>query len=214
MAGERRLLARRIANAAISAGGNFLFPGLGSLLEAIYSVTHPEAIEKELAQWRQQTDQNLDRLLEAIFPTIKLSDDASAIAIYLCNSSGKGRKKSELYTINAIHKDFPHLSKEQVEDCVGELLHYGLVSKGPTVQTMITPEYPLFWLFDPISEFGTDPYEDAKTLANEALQEKVFNSRKTIAQLGWSPRRFNPALAYIIEEIGDHFIISNESNPD
>ncbi|MEZ5982389.1 MAG: hypothetical protein R3C54_08795 [Parvularculaceae bacterium] len=81
------------------------------------------------------------------------------------------------------------------------------------MQTMITPEYPLFWLFDPSSEFGTDPTRMRKR-SLMTLQEKVFNSRKTIARNGWSPRRFNPALAYIIEEIGDHFIISNESNPD
>lgn len=214
MSSPKRLLARRILNAAISTGGDILAPGLGSLLDAIYSVTHPEKIEAELVAWQKATDSNVELLVNAIFPTIRLTDSASEVAIDLCNSSEKGRRRSGLYTIEAINSEFPDMSREQVEDCIGELLHYGLVSEGPTGQTMVTPEYPLFWLFDPISNLGNDPFEDSRLLAREALSGPIFNTRKVAERLDWSPRRINPALAYLINEIGEHFIISKESNPD
>ncbi len=214
MPNTKRLLARRILNAGISVSGNLMFPGIGSLLEAIYSVTHPEVIDKEWDEWRQQTNRDLDRLVEAIFPAIRLSETASDIALYLTNASEKGRRCSGSYTIEAVHTIFPGISKDETEDGVAALLHFGLLSKGPTEQTMVTPEYPLFWLFDPISKFETDPYEDAKALASKALESDRFNSRKMVEELNWSYRRFNPAMAYLIEEIGDAFIISRESNPD
>ncbi|MFC2951625.1 hypothetical protein ACFOOP_06775 [Marinicaulis aureus] len=210
----KRLLARRIVNASVSTGGNLLFPGLGSLLEAIYSVTHKDISEKELTDWRQQTDVNLQKLIDEVFPSILLSETAALIALDLCNSSTKGRAKFDYFTIESIHAEFPKLTKEQIEDGVAELLHFGLISKGPTAQTLVTPEYSLFWLFDPLSNLQTDPYQDAKALAREALQAPTFNSRKIIKKLGWSPRRFNPALSYMLNEISEAFIISRESNPD
>ncbi len=214
MPNTKRLLARRILNAGISASGNLMFPGIGSLLEAIYSVTHPEVIDKEWNAWRQKTNDDLNLIVEAIFPAIRLSETASDVALYLANASENGRRCSNLYTIEDIHMILPETSKYEIEDSVGALLHFELLSKGPTVQTMVTQEYPLFWLFDPISNFKTDPYEDAKSLAAKALESDRFNSRKIIEELNWSYRRFNPAMAYLIEEIGDAFIIGRESNPD
>jgi hypothetical protein len=214
MPNTKRLLARRILNAGISASGNLMFPGTGSLVEAIYSVTHPEVIDKEWDDWRQKTNDDLNGIVEAIFPAIRLSETASDVALYLANVSENGRRCSNLYTIEDIHTTLSETSKDEIEDSVGALLHFELLSKGPTVQTMVTPEYPLFWLFDPISNSNTDPYEDAKSLAAKALESDRFISRKIIEELNWSYRRFNPAMAYLIEEIGDAFIISRESNPD
>ncbi len=113
------------------------------------------------------------------------------------------------------------LTRDDLSDAIHELsdlLQHRQYSGGDA----ITAEAELYARFDALWQ-PWDPTLDALTLASALISDQSFprNSEAIAEQLGWAPRRLNPALAYLmtrrlaqtLTSIGDGSFLAYRVNP-
>lgn len=171
------------------------------------SVTHRPIAERLLSEWRMDLTNFVNKLeqrLDCLCPTIKLSDNASALAAWLSKNSERGRSESRGF--EEITVAFPGASKVELEDACGELQLEGLVMNTVAVGHRIRavePQSLLFEIFDPIVFQQSNPRIDAAKLSDYILKSTDSVSADTIlTDFGWTVRRFNPAMSIVCRFIG------------
>lgn len=104
------------------------------------------------------------------------------------------------------------LVDDDIEDAADELEGQGYVRKhiflgsGPIGFTFLTPEGELFAKFDSLFK-PWDPSQDAATLATKLLEcdGGGISIQEAARDLGWEPRRMNPAIHYLVNRrVVDH----------
>jgi len=200
----RRELARKLFDAAISQ-----VPWVGGPYAAMLSVTHPAESEKLLAAWRADVTaalNNMEAAISAMTPTFTLSPDASAIGYWMSANSQLGRR--DLFDFDRLKVEFPDASKRELEDACGELALAGLATTSAAIGRRIldvSPTVRLFEVFDPVTQHGANPLADAALLARRILaaDSSSANTGAMMKELGWTPRRYNPAISIVCEFIGE-----------
>lgn len=148
-----------------------------------------------------------------------LTPAAEAIARLLLERSQLGCEDDDVVPTPVL-REGTGLSDEAIEDAVDELEGQGLVSVpslmghgDPLGYPFIRPKNALFTEIEPKLR-GTDPPGDALRIAVDLMNAEDQSDwlRKLAETYGWSPRRMNPAVAWLLErdlietgnEIGSH----------
>ena len=181
-------------------------------LARVFSYTHPSAMDRELALWREQVSDHLgcheDRLRhieEMLAPRLRVGDVALELARWMVKTSGSGLK--EPVDFEELLLAFSEVDRGALEEACFELAHLDFVSVssaiGHAVRT-IRPTYRLFWTFDPIW-MGTDPTADAVVIAQLMIDDNEMGWVPRLHEhLGWPGRRLNPAVARLLEIVASH----------
>lgn len=180
-------------------------------LAHIFGFIDPPEMERALATWRDETtkavndhEEMLRRLEAKITPRLRISQTALDIALWLANQSPDGLR--HLIMFGDLAAAFPKVLKNALEEAAFELKHLNLVSctatMGNPVRTVQT-HYELFWAFDP-TVHGTDPRADAVELAKLIVDDESLGSIPRLHErIGWSKRRLNPAVAYLMPHVAE-----------
>lgn len=208
----KRALARMLIESVISQ-----IPFVGGPYVAMLSVTHRTDAEIKIAAWREEitkTVTNLEKAIDDLVPTIKLSADASALGLWLSKDSELGR--TDGVTFDAIRVAFPNATDLELEDACGELEVESIVETSPSLEDkirIVRPTNLLFEIFDPIAIEGSNPRVDAALLAQFILkQDEGANAEEMLKQFGWTARRFNPAMSILCRMV-DEGRRSGENHP-
>src|SRR5262249_36648713 len=97
------------------------------------------------------------------------------------------------------------VSAEDLIDAISELEELGwvqprrVIGARPFGYQIVTPTGLLFMHVDP-HVMGWDAAQDALRVAAELVNQPNYGlqSREIVTRLGWTPRRLNPALSYLI----------------
>jgi hypothetical protein len=209
----KRELARKLAESIVSQ-----IPFIGGPYVAMLSVTHRPNAERKIAKWREDVTNVVNQIENAtldLMPTIKLSDDASALGLWFSKNSQQGRTSN--VTFESIRAAFPKATKLELEDACGELQIEGLVTTSATIGHkvfLVRPTNLLFEIFDPIAIDGANPRIDAAHLAQLILKhDDGLSALKIQNEFNWTPRQLNPAMSILCEMVGPGRL-SAEINPD
>lgn len=132
------------------------------------------------------------------------SADADAIARLLVFSSKNGRRSDPQLSADTVRQG-TGLTDDDIAEAVYALERSGLVTRYEVLAMgnigfhLLSPEPGLFELFDPIFGLG-DPTNDARALADALLEggEQAGSTTALAERLGWTARRTNPALDWLI----------------
>jgi hypothetical protein len=157
----------------------------------------------------QSPEPDMDKSLDVI--------DASALAkrvgIWIAKSSSDGRPG--LVSPAALAAEFADIPEKQLEEALAELEMEGCgtVSRhfGPGLPRFaITPN--LFVVFDKAA-VDNDPTADSCELARRVLEDKDAIDVDSLGQAsGWPPRRFNPAIWLVSQQIDDRRVLTGSMN--
>lgn len=128
------------------------------------------------------------------------SHAALAIASYLCRTSEHGVAMDPQTSREAIIET-TGLSPVDADIGLLDLAESGLIENQKFVGGgYIVPNGSLFYEFDDYG-IGSNPLSDAQQLARYMANagEESFYARVIGEKLDWSPRRLNPALAYLVD---------------
>lgn len=128
----------------------------------------------------------------------RLSAEGLVLARLLNESSANGYKLDPQVRIDALPQR-TGLSQEDVELAVDELRSSGLLEVNGS-RDVVFATNRLFWETDPLFT-ESDPTIDAQALARWMVnqQEDAADMRRVGEELGWTPRRLNPAATYLAE---------------
>lgn len=172
---------------------------IGDLISDIYELSKKPALGEPPAAVRQAQE------IETGYPPA-----VQAVAKLLVEKSKHGRASDPSSTIREIAAAVGS-SLEDAEDAVYDLEEHGFLRKiskflgkkpsGYRVSTMPS----LFVEFDRYF-MGWNAEDDAIQIATDMVNDKKFttNPEKIVKQYGWSPRRLNPALKYLVDEEAIH----------
>ena len=132
---------------------------------------------------------------------LDLSPFARELALWVAETSPGGLR--DFVDEKRLRSDFEGKTEQELGEAIAELQTDGFVdgkSFGGAVP-YFRPQLELFETFDPIA-FGTDPTADGVELAAYALAgSDAVNVPELFAKTGWTHRRFNPALSYLVTKI-------------
>lgn len=201
---------RALLRAFLEAGTQFV--PVAAALARLYQTTHPAQFQRDLEQWRSDVsrvanrlEERLDALEHAHHPTLSLSDDADALARHLVSQSEGGLER--FVQSDTLLPALPGWNSRRLQDAAAELKLAGLATISATLGDpvrLVTPTSVLFVLFDPVV-LGTSPQSDAIELARLILEldPDQVSSADLAERLGWTPRRFNPALSLLLTFVPD-----------
>lgn len=199
----KRELARKLVESLISQ-----IPFVGGPYVAMLSVTRRSDAEKKLADWRDDITasvNNLEALAAELIPTIKLSDGASSLAVWLSKNSQLGRAENVMF--DSVRSAFLDATKLELEDACGELQLDGLLKTSGAIGhkiLMVHPTNLLFEIFDPIVFDGANPRVDAAHLAGFILRrDGGSTSAQLVKEFGWTARRLNPAVSILCDMVSE-----------
>lgn len=146
-----------------------------------------------------------DWIRSAGIPESSATPQAQKLALLLCQASQNGLFHDPMLTPDDIRKHLT-LTDYELADAADELEAIGWVSlrkalgMGRTGFITISPQPQLFFACDPV-EKGTIPGRDARELAGLWVNGTAGGGSLEDAakQLGWPPRRINPAAAFLSE---------------
>jgi len=202
-----RSLWRAVAEAATQ------FTPVTAALARLYQTTHPSQFQRDVERWHEAvTDASNDHearleALEAVHqPKFRMSEDATALALWLVQTSEYGLE--DPVGFDEVVQAFPETSQRDLQDAAAEPGAFCLV--GHPVRT-VRPLSPLFALFDPLVT-GHSPQTDASTFAAKALEKDSGSVRALMDDLGWDVRRLNPALMLVQSVLRG--VVSREGSQD
>ena len=135
--------------------------------------------------------------------TIDLSEYAVRLALHIVHVSEKGLSDPINWSTVADRftpADRDHMVEAAYELKVAGLLRVSQALNVPDGISHIRAEYPLYWTFDG-DVFNYDVSTDIVTLIRLILEDESRGDAATLIKcLDWSPRRFNPAFARVVEE--------------
>jgi hypothetical protein len=135
-----------------------------------------------------------------------LSIAAEKVAEMFIRRSTSGRSGDPEITVPELKAE-TSLTDEQLLDAVDELENEGLLEPSrclgnrPFGYVHIFPTSRIFELLDP-AIMGWSPNSDAVTVAARLVSEgaqRGHSSQQVMEDLGWTPRRLNPALSFLID---------------
>lgn len=160
---------------------------LVQLVDACYGRSHKPPLG--------QSEQKL------IIKTLPLSSNAQLIASLLNSKSEAGMTHDPILSLDEIINTLS-MQKDLADEAVDELKDEGFVGVILTINAppRVFPHNQLFWETDPAIR-GWNPAEDAQSLSSLLVNSKQdgANIPSLDAQLGWGPRRINPAVTYLAD---------------
>lgn len=138
---------------------------------------------------------------QIIMQTLPLSLNAQLIAALLNSKSEAGMSHDPILALDEITKALS-LTKDLAEEALDELKDEGFVGVILAINAppRVFPHNQLFWETDQVLK-GWNPLEDARNLSSLLVNSKQdgANIPSLDAQLGWGPRRINPATTYLVD---------------
>ena len=125
-----------------------------------------------------------------------LTPDAQKLAQLVCAKSRHGTI-SMMVSFDEILSS-TEMSEEDLAIAIDELVECGWVRDGHTYARRVMPEWELFNEVDPVLH-GWTPEEDAVSVASELVNAPQSSTEVLAENLGWEPRRINPACAFLAE---------------
>ncbi len=185
-------------------------PGIGSSTSTLINEYIPSPIEKKRGQWEEdvsstvnQHSDQLDQLADTNQVTV--TDLSADILERLITSCPDGMADTH-YDMDKLIEFFPGEVKADIKDACNELFSLGLVSirNIPNCWDVRLSEDSYEVLDRQIMDWDT--VGDAKAIANIVVNTKQSESRSLCHELGWTTRRFNPALRVLVESISDQCV--------
>ncbi|MDB5433090.1 MAG: hypothetical protein JWP35_4206 [Caulobacter sp.] len=186
------------------------FHPVSAALSRLYQTTHPSQFEQRVIAWRVEITDAANDLEERVAqlerdfqPSLNLSPLGVDLATWLVKTSPKGL--TEGVDFEAIQTAFLNAKARDLQDAAAELKLLGLAEISTDMEhpvRQVTPRYELFWLFDPVV-LGTSPQDDAVEIARFALKDDGCHVPELETAMGWDKRRLNPALALVVDLIGE-----------
>ena len=207
---------RTLTKAAVA-----IIPFVGGALGELFERFVPSPIANKEEAFKTDLSRGLtdiSRELEGhLHPELVLSDDAKLIAIELTRRSERGRDGDPRLSGKSLRALLPAASDQQISEAVDELKRAGLVD---TLDTIVPGELGSLWLeatsrlflrFDK-EAMGWDTVSDAVVVARKIYETDGAAAANLCSELGWAPRRLNPALSILIGN--DLVLDSKEIQPD
>lgn len=161
--------------------------GLGQLVDACYGRSRKPPLGR--------SEQKI------IMETLPLSSNAQLIATFLNSKSEVGMSHDPILSLDEITKALS-MQEDLAEEAIDELKDEGFVGVILTINAppRVFPHNRLFWETDPILR-QWNPADDAKTLASMLVISYQDGAQisELDKQLGWGPRRINPATTFLVE---------------
>ena len=176
-------------------------------LARVFSYTHPSAMDRDVAAWREQVSDHLGHhevrlghIEEMLTPRLQVGEIALELARWMVETSDSGMK--ERVDFEKLLLAFPEMDREALGEACFELAHLDFVSVSSAISQAvrsIRPTYRLFWTFDPIWN-ETDPTADTVAIAQLMIDDSDMGWIPRLHEhLGWPRRRLNPAVARLVE---------------
>jgi hypothetical protein len=186
-------------------------------LARIYQFTYPPQFQAQLADWRAEISARvsdhsvlLDELTQRLARRLVISDLAVSLGMKLVETEDAGLES--MRDFEDVLGLIPEADSGAIAEALHELEHYGLLTTHATLAEPISHvvlRYEIYPAFDPVV-IGYDTMADARHLAQLMVDNPERGSvPKLFAEVGWSRRRFNPALAYLLQFLEDG-VISRE----
>jgi hypothetical protein len=141
----------------------------------------------------------------------ELSAAASAVARHFVERSELGVDYDPQTNVGELQEKLG-MTEEDIVDGIDELKGLGCIRMsphfGPRNTWTLGPQKRLFTRFDKHWK-DWDPSKDAIVLARRVQDNEAANTEEAAQKLGWSPRRINPALAYLIDR---ELVMSSQSS--
>ena len=178
-------------------------------LARIYQDTHPPAAERNRQAWEQdisersnEQDARLDSHDRALAPrTEKISGTTANLIAALAHDCPDGLR-SKRYTLDELCKVLPNADPQEINDAVFDLVDVGLLAISRHSNGWHVRLEEGFYEQVDHQLFDWDTTKDAARLAREMISERPLEQMRALqAHVGWSKRRFNPAVAYLMPEI-------------
>ena len=136
-----------------------------------------------------------------IMQALPLSLNAQLIATLLNSKSEAGMSHDPILSLDEIIQSLS-LPKDLAEEALDELKDVGFIGVIIAINAppRAFPHNQLFWETDPVLK-GWNPLEDARHLSSLLVNSKQdgANMPSLDTQLGWGPRRINPATTYLVD---------------
>jgi len=177
---------------------------LSSAVARIFQFTNPTQYEKEREIWTSEiTDRvnkhedRIELFYDYLFPKISISPNALAVAKILIDASEVGF--GDVLEFEYLVPLLPDIDESDIESAISELQYHKFVKyEGGEV---IEYNLSLFVVFDAIFN-NIDVEGDAKLLANLIIgNDENKDVYKLFEQSKLQHRRFNPALAYLLDSV-------------
>lgn len=197
---EGRAAFRRLLEAASQA------TPVTAALAHLYGYTHPSQFEQDIEKFHRQVadsvnehEDRIARVEAALAPRARINPLALDVAFYLLRANTTGRRDLVLFSdLQAVFRD---MSKGLLEEAVAELKHLGYVETTSVLSQPIRTVQAtnaMFLAFDLVAT-GNDTRADAVQIAGLWLEnDRLANVYELEKELGWGPRRLNPALGALL----------------
>jgi len=120
----------------------------------------------------------------------------------LLNDLSETGQRHDLFLHGSVAAEQLGLSREDTRSAAAELEELGYANADDHIGGFrVDPTDELFWEFDPIWK-GWTPRADAHAVASRLLKskERSLDVAKTALELGFSARRMNPAVSYLVAQ--------------
>jgi hypothetical protein len=176
-------------------------------LATVFRFTHPSEMERTLESWRAEVsdgvnghEERIVALEHILAPRLEIGEIAVAVGLWLAVSSQDGLSSPVMFEVVA--EAFPEIAEADLHEAIFELQHLHFVTIVGAIGrsiVIVMPTVDLFVVFD-CAAVGSDPVTDAATLAEMILlDEALANIPKLDQACGWSGRKLNPAVAFLMQ---------------
>jgi len=148
-----------------------------------------------------------------VVTNLEISPLAARVAKWIAEQSNNGL--GEFANRDALMKAFAETEIRELAEAIAELAMEGYLLKSLTtghVLPHMRPTPDLFATFDPLAEIG-HPISDSVELIERILASgDSVNTASLHEATGWPLRRFNPAIALVIGQIGENRVSKTSDN--
>lgn len=189
---------------AMAEGVAELVPGAG-VVTALLRVTHPPKSEQERDEWQKaitnrsnEHDQEIDRHAALLEPTETVTGLTEQLIRQLAQQcpDGLGCWYFELGDLQAL---LPAETAQAIEDAASDLEAYGLIRMRHTFSGWCATLTQAFYEQVDHQVMGWNTVADAAAIARLMMSEGNGDAAELHGKTGWTKRRFNPALAYVLQ---------------
>lgn len=203
-------LARATARAAVG-----MIPITGGALAEVANFLLPDPTTTNRQRWEGDISDAVNDLngkVERIASdqSITLTGVVANVAKYIAEHCPDGLGHQHI-TLDELVLASPDYTKSDILRALGDLESYGWIESvcfiGQTAEYKIS--HSGYVVFDP-PIMGWDNYEDAKSIAKLVVKNEGGSQSSDLElELGWSHRRFNPALRIVLRFIGSGRVSNN-----
>ncbi|MBP6818662.1 MAG: hypothetical protein KBC46_05110 [Ferrovibrio sp.] len=180
-------------------------------LAHLYGYTHPDEMQRAIQRWQAEitaavndTEARITALEAKLHTRQIIGNTAVEVAAWFIKNSKDGMMN--LYDFVSIQNEFSTIQPGDLREALYELQHNGFVICTAAIVHPIARvriDYNLYWTFDPPFT-GNKPEQDAGALAKLLLENSRLSATRLLHEAsGWEKRRFNPAIAYLLQYVDD-----------